>query len=258
MAQGAGGDAMKKLLTPARANAKMFKGDRDYEAAILHLAPADLAGYGSVCPWASEGCKAACLNTSGRGQMTGALTLENAGRYAIQRARIERTRRFFQERPAFLAQLNREISLLSKRAAKRGVRAVVRLNGTSDIPWESFGVPQAHPEVTFYDYTKSAKRALAAVSGGADWPSNYTLTYSRRETDRVYELREMLRSGVNVAAVFATLPATAFGSVTVVGYPVIDGLAHDFRFEDPRGVVVGLLPKGRAKRDHSGFVIWNT
>lgn len=204
-----------------------------------------------MCPWASEGCRAACLNTSGRGQITGALTTENASRYSIQRARIERTRRFFEDRAGFLAQLDREIAALARRAARRGVRAVVRLNGTSDIAWERFGVPQRHPSVTFYDYTKSAKRALDAATLAPGWPSNYTLTFSRSETLPDSEAASLLRAGVNVAAVFETLPAEWQGA------PVIDGLAHDFRFEDAPGVVVGLLPKGRAKRDVSGFVIRN-
>ena len=39
------------------------------------------------------------------------------------------------------------------------------------------------------------------------------------------------------------------------GYPVIDGDATDLRFTDPRGVIVGLLAKGRGRRDESGFAI---
>jgi hypothetical protein len=38
---------------------------------------------------------------------------------------------------------------------------------------------------------------------------------------------------------------------------VIDGTLTDARFSDPRGVVVGLLAKGKARRDRtSGFVVW--
>jgi len=36
---------------------------------------------------------------------------------------------------------------------------------------------------------------------------------------------------------------------------VIDGDKDDLRFLDPKGVVVGLIAKGKAKRDTSGFVI---
>jgi hypothetical protein len=35
---------------------------------------------------------------------------------------------------------------------------------------------------------------------------------------------------------------------------VINGDASDVRFNDDAGVIVGLLAKGDAKTDHSGFV----
>jgi hypothetical protein len=36
---------------------------------------------------------------------------------------------------------------------------------------------------------------------------------------------------------------------------VIDGDINDLRFLDPKGIVVGLVEKGRAKKDASGFVV---
>jgi hypothetical protein len=42
---------------------------------------------------------------------------------------------------------------------------------------------------------------------------------------------------------------------TFRGLRVINGDADDLRFLDPKGVVVGLKAKGKAKRDTSGFVI---
>jgi hypothetical protein len=40
------------------------------------------------------------------------------------------------------------------------------------------------------------------------------------------------------------------------GYRVINGDEHDLRHLDPKGVVVGLSPKGhKAKRSTSGFVV---
>ena len=57
--------------------------------------------------------------------------------------------------------------------------------------------------------------------------------------------------GVNVAVVFIgeSLPTEWLGR------PVIDGTTHDMRFLDPQGVIIGLLAKGRARRDGSGFTI---
>ena len=39
------------------------------------------------------------------------------------------------------------------------------------------------------------------------------------------------------------------------GLKVIDGDKHDMRFLDETQVVVGLIEKGEAKKDTSGFVI---
>jgi hypothetical protein len=61
----------------------------------------------------------------------------------------------------------------------------------------------------------------------------------------------VLAAGGNVAVVFAgPFPAE------YLGYPVINGDAHDLRHLDGRSVVVALSPKGRkAKADTSGFVV---
>jgi hypothetical protein len=52
-----------------------------------------------------------------------------------------------------------------------------------------------------------------------------------------------------VAVVFDKLPETYLGK------PVIDGDVSDLRFLDPKGVIVGLKAKGKAKKDSSGFVV---
>ena len=66
---------------------KMAKGEAfGYKTAILHLAPFTLSGK-NVCPKASKECAAACLNTSGRGQMN-----------SVQAARVNKTNAFWQDR----------------------------------------------------------------------------------------------------------------------------------------------------------------
>jgi len=42
------------------------------------------------------------------------------------------------------------------------------------------------------------------------------------------------------------------------GIPVFNGDESDLRFLDPKGVVVGLYAKGKAKKDISGFVKYPT
>jgi hypothetical protein len=41
---------------------------------------------------------------------------------------------------------------------------------------------------------------------------------------------------------------------TYNGLPVFNGDDSDLRFLDPKGVIVGLYAKGRARKDTSGFV----
>lgn len=164
---------------------------------------------------------------------------------AIQEARVRKTRLFFEDRAAFMTQLEKDIRAGIKMAARKGLIPVFRLNGTSDIRWETVpttsgpNIMTVFPDIQFYDYTKIVNRR--------DLPTNYYLTFSLSESNDT-DAAIMLARGFNVAAVFKSLPAT------FMGYPVIDGDETDLRFLDPNGAIVGLKAKGRAKKDVSGFV----
>jgi hypothetical protein len=234
--------AQFKLLALPDANAKTKKGlKRGVMTFPLHLAPADLSGF-NVCPMAG-GCKAACLNTAGRGRFD-----------TTQAARVRKTRWFFNDRASFLAALYKDICAAIRYADKRGFDVSIRLNATSDIPWHriAYGarsIIDAFPQVQFYDYTKVAKRFSEAL------PANYHLTFSLAEDNRA-AAESVLAAGGNVAAVFRDSATRArYQESGYLGYPVIDGDETDLRYLDPRGVVVGLYAKGDAKRDVSGFVI---
>lgn len=218
------------------ANAKTVKGQgRGYMTAILYLAPADESGY-EVCPMASKGCRKACLNKAGMGAFSN-----------VQAARIAKTKWYFEDRAAFMAQLVTEVRAFIRKAIKLGLIPVVRLNGTSDIPWERVpiedqpNIMSLFPTVQFYDYTKRSNRR--------DLPANYHLTFSLAE-DNDSRARVAASNGANIAVVFRN---DKFPS-TFMGMPVVDGDADDLRFLDGRGVVVGLKAKGPAKKDVSGFV----
>ena len=59
----------------------------------------------------------------------------------------------------------------------------------------------------------------------------------------------VLQMGGNVAVVFRDrLPKTW------KGHEVINGDESDLRFRDKQGVIVGLIEKGMAKKDETGFV----
>ena len=228
-----------KLLTTA--NAKIRKGEKiGFKTFGIHLAPASLSGF-NVCKDASAGCAASCLNTAGMGVFSN-----------VQRARIEKTRLFFKDKAVFLSQLIKEITAAVKSAEKQNLTAVFRLNLTSDLPWEKIklngkSVFDLFPQVTFYDYTKSPERMTAFLAG--EMPKNYHLTFSKSETNGAIA-ESILKSGGNVAMVFRkSLPSKW------LGVDVVNGDETDLRFLDGAGKIVGLVEKGKAKKDESGFVI---
>lgn len=246
------------LLTDEAANAKTAKsGARgDYLSAILHLAPADLAGGKDMCPFATEGCRHACLNTSGRGGMLD----KEYDLNEIQLARIRKTKEFQQDPHAFLGRLAKDISKTVKYAQQLGRKPVIRLNGTSDVNWAAFKSPtlggktifEAFPDVQFYDYTKNPN-----IIRNNKQP-NYHVTFSYADGEKNHEhAKKLLEEGFNVATVFGGKKP---GKVTFPphfhGKPVVSGDEHDLRFLDPKGVVVGLSAKSDAMYDTTGFVQW--
>ena len=223
-----------KLLS-VDTNAKTIKGQsKGYLTGILYLTPADLSGR-NVCPHASAGCRAACLYSAGRGAFNN-----------VKSARLRKTLAFFKDRDAFVAELKSDIAALIKKAKKAGMLPCVRLNGTSDIPWHNFDIMEEFPSVPFYDYTPNKARMLDYLSGKL--PKNYSLTFSRKE-DNESACDEIMARGGNIAAVFKDTPETWKGK------PCFNGDESDLRFLDPRGVIVALKAKGKAKKDTSGFVI---
>jgi len=217
-------------------NAKTVKGQKyGYKTAILYLAPANLSGF-NVCPMASLGCKAACLNTAGMGIFSN-----------VQKARIDKTRWYMQDRSSFMDQLKKEISNFVVKCKQEKFIPCIRLNGTSDISWETTGIFEQFPDVQFYDYTKVYKRALKFIKG--EYPKNYHLTYSLNE-DNKKEAFNILKLGGNISAVFRKELPKKFN-----GYRVTDADQSDLRFNDPRNSIAGLKAKGRARHDQSGFVL---
>jgi len=222
-------------------NAKTVKGDgSEYMTAIKYMKPFKTVFKGKVhniCAMAETAkCHEGCLVSAGRGQMS-----------SVQRGRERKTLWYLSDRVGFMDALVNDITTFRRRQIKSGVQPCVRLNGTSDIMYEKSGIMDQFPDVQFYDYTKIVKRAYGEL------PPNYHLTLSYSEADEEYAeevLMAVADTGVNAAVVFRDrLPDT------FKGFRVIDGDKDDLRFLDPKGVVVGLKAKGKAKQDTSGFVI---
>lgn len=250
------GNAGFRLLTPGNPKTEKGRG-KGYWTFILHLAPALLSGY-QTCPMATAGCRAACLNTAGRGGMMAGvsrLTLEmvEAGiRNTIQKARIRKTRAFFEHRLTFMDVLHADIVKAVAMARKAGLTPAFRLNGTSDIRWERIpvrgcaNIMDAFQGTQFYDYTKLPNRK--------NLPANYSLTFSLADGNES-DARAALANGMNVAAVFRNKDVVArYMATGFLGFPVMCGDDTDLRFLDPAGHVTALYAKGNAKTDSSGFV----
>jgi len=213
------------------ANPKIQKGTaKGYLSFILHLAPADLSGR-EVCPKRTAGCTAACLNTAGRGGMFKRGETTNV----IQKARIRKTKMFFEQRDAFMLQLEKDINKGIKQAERLGLKPVFRLNGTSDLSWEKYGIIEKFPTVQFYDYTKVLGRKIAHLP-------NYHLTFSAADGNDA-DVAKALSAGMNVTVVYDKIPEGVYSADE-----------DDLRFLDPAVGIIGLKAKGRAKKDTTGFV----
>lgn len=235
-----------------------------YLNAIHYMAPADTGGFGNLCSHASIECIAICLGKySGQAAMVTDLEL---GTNATRESRKLKAQLFMRNRAEYMNRMARDIIKLDAKATREGLRLCMRLNGSTDIPYERISFPvdaktakalrlpdiagrlltllQLFPAIQFVDYTKNAGRLGKA-------PSNLdlTLSYSARNMS---DCVAALLAGHNVAIVFHGGLPDSFG-----GFPVIDGDKHDLRHLDPKGgFIVGLRPKGaKAKRETNGFVI---
>lgn len=206
-----------KLLTTQ--TAKLDKTQTDNVlSVILYLDPLFNA---DICKGASATCRKTCLIHSGRMRMANAVN--------ARRARTE----FLHTNPElFDIQLKGELMQAYALAAKQGKRLDVRLNGTSDLDWSR--IYKAFPEIGFHEYTKRPE--LAALL--ADIP-NVHVTFSKHENHTHEDVQAVLSTGTNVAVVFKDdVP------LTFKGIRVINGDLHDRRWEDDKGVIVGLKIKG--------------
>ncbi len=234
-----------KALLSVSSDAKTIKGETlGFLTGILYLAPANTTKW-NTCPMAKKAqCDVACLNTAGRGAFS-----------SVQQARINKTEWFFTERNDFMQQLVVDIAKLIRKANKQGLKPLVRLNGTSDIRWETIGFTDvtgieyvnifaAFPNIQFYDYTKRGNRT--------ELPSNYDLTFSYSGVEGFQPYVEnALLNNMRMAVVFRKEKDIP---MTFMGIPVVSGDNSDVRHLDDK-VIVGLYAKGKAKLDTTGFVV---
>jgi len=161
---------------------------------ILYLAPASQSGY-NVCPMSTEECRTACLTESGHNRI-------DVKKNNINKARIKKTKLFFEHRDFFMGWLVTEIEKAKYNAEQLGYRFSVRINGTSDIDITTFklkgrNILQLFNDVQFYDYTKVSKRFKLM-----DKYPNYDLTYSFSGYNMLQSLELLSENKGRVAMVF--------------------------------------------------------
>jgi hypothetical protein len=160
---------VKNLLSPGATNTKTAK--NDLETFILYMAPADTVKGLNLCPFASDGCKKSCLYSAGRGKFN-----------SVKKARIAKTEFFRDDLNGFMTSLVWSILGVIREAKRKNLIPAIRLNGTSDIEWETIkldngkNIFENFPEIQFYDYTPNHTR-IEALTG--KW-QNYHLTFSRK------------------------------------------------------------------------------
>jgi hypothetical protein len=226
------------LLSKGATNAKTSK--NELTTFILYLAPSTLVDGFDLCPFASPECRALCLNTAGRGIFSN-----------VQQSRINKTKFWGYFREQFYIQLGNELLKIHEQAIKQNKNIAIRLNGTSDV--DHLGLllrytginflDEFYSDLIFYDYTKNINHIKKYKN------SRYHLTFSRSECND-QQVEQAINLGANIAVVFRNeLPAT------YKGLQVINGDLSDLRINDPKNCILGLVAKGKAKKQASNFVI---
>ena len=221
-----------KLLDTNGGNAKLNKTDNSsqkYRLAGLSLMPDDV-----LCPYRHvAGCARSCLESAGMGVFSN-----------VKAGRQRKTDWWHSDRSGFLDQLRKELTNFDKLCKRQGVKAAVRLNVLSDIPWEKHGIPQEFPDIFFYDYTKNSSRL-------GKTPDNYDLMFSYSgEAEYQKFVPKAVKSGAPMSVVFRGAMPDTF-----MGRRVINGDASDLVNVKAGSVIVGLVAKGKAKKDEGSFVI---
>jgi len=256
--------ALKKIgvsyLSGVDTSAKLaLNGKHGVVTTCLYLLPWNQSGY-QVCP-GGEHCKDFCLNGSGHNK--GDILSRGVEGSRINRARMKKTRLFFEDRELFMRVLIYEIERAMNYAKRREMEYSIRLNCTSDLSPEAFKIDgknilELYPNVPIYDYTKVATRYRLVEK----YP-NYSLTFSY-DGFNWDTCVDFLRRGINVAVVFESKEKP----ISFRGYPIIDMTKSDLRYKDPRNIngdgFIGFLEfhrpaslykGGRYERPNTPFVI---
>ena len=247
----------------------------EHEQSIMYAAPANKANPAIIennqirvqrgeseiprvnaCSCSTPGCRAACLSGSGQLGLS-------AGTHAIN----VRTAFAAAHPDHFLTTLHGNLSAFQRRAARANMNPVVRLNGTTDIRFDTLPTADmlfrdyGRDKIQYNEYTKHNTRGELSPEDleeenqrFARTPNLYAI-HSLNEMTTPGRVRQLASQGRNFAVpvdipsdhpVFnehrtARMPDTTFhfGGDT---YDTVNGYRHDMRFLDPQGGNAVILP----------------
>ena len=155
----------------------------------------------------------------------------------------------YHDNPArFFELLNDQLFAFERSCARQGKTPLARLNTISDIPFEKHGIPQNHPNIGLYDYTKLASRLSRT-------PPNYKLMFSySAEPKYQNSVAKAVKTNCPIAVVFRGGLPERF-----LNRPVIDGDKSDIENFNAGAVVLGLKLKGprRIQTMKTNFIVDN-
>jgi hypothetical protein len=172
---------------------------------IQYLDPANSSGKCNACPWSTPGCRGHCLRFSG-----------HFGLYAGAGLAPTVRTSFAADEPAmYLGLLHKEITNHENHSRAIGKRSVVRLNGTSDVPFWELSAAEViiggHPKTLFSEYTKRGTAGVLEKGDPADAPIKYPNVFNIRsagERITVDRIRQITTASIpgyssNLAVSFA-------------------------------------------------------
>jgi len=221
---------MKLLRTTGNTKVEKTNKDSEYLMASLSLMPDSI-----LCPNSKNAeCFDFCLKSAGF-----------AGVYkTVNQARQRKTDYWHSDKKGFLVQLERELTNHVKNCEKKGKKPACRLNTISDIVWEKTGIIEKFPQIMFLDYTKNASRL-------GKTPKNYKLIFSYSNAPNYQaSVKKAFKADAPIAVVFKGRLPKSFN-----GRPVINGDKSDLVNSNAKGKIIGLLAKGKARKDGGNFVV---
>lgn len=208
-----------------KSSVKLDKGENINKG--LALLPSALSGK-NLC--GNEGkCKYHCLAFTGQNPRTTSSSIDT-GEYILSgsiRNLAKRTFLLQQDARFFYELLNHDITKYEMMAKVNKSKLGIRLNTFSDIDWKKF--TNSRRDIMFYDYTKHWSR---------DSTENYRYTFSYSEKVTDDQLHDKIVQGENVAMVFRKDVPSEYQ-----GIKVITGDKSDDRYDDEKGVIIGLKLK---------------